>query len=134
MKYLCLIYGTDDQTSHFSSHDMDMYITEHIGYDAQLHARGKLVVSEALQPAENATTVRMRRNKLSVTDGPFAETSEQLGGFYLVEADSEEEALQLAAGIPSARFSSIEVRPVKSFACRQDSPSGQSGHGNEGGR
>jgi hypothetical protein len=131
MKYLCLIYGTDDQTSHFSSHDMDMYITEHIDYDAHLHARGKLVVSEALKPADTATTVRMRRNKLSVTDGPFAETSEQLGGFYLVEADSEEEALQLAAGIPSARFSSIEVRPVKSIACSQG---GQPGHGSEGGR
>lgn len=113
MRYLCLIYGTDEQTSHLSPHEMNMYIDEHIDYDAQLHARGKLVVSEALQPADAATTLRMRRNKLSVTDGPFAETSEQLGGFYLVEADSEEEALQLAAGIPSARFSSIEVRRVK---------------------
>ncbi|MFH0129180.1 YciI family protein [Variovorax sp. VaC1] len=128
MRYLCLIYGTEDQTRHLSPQEMDMYINEHIDYDAQLHARGKLVVSEALQPAGTAATVRMRRNTLSVTDGPFAETSEQLGGFYLVEADSEEEALQLAAGIPSARFSSIELRPVKSIAC---SPGGQ---GNEGGR
>lgn len=116
MRYLCLIYGTEDQTSHLSPAEMDMYINEHIDYDAQLQERGKLVVSEALQSADTATTVRMRRNQLSVTDGPFAEISEQLGGFYLVEADSEEEALQLAAGIPSARFSSIEVRPVKSFA------------------
>ncbi|RQO52812.1 dehydrogenase [Variovorax sp. KBW07] len=131
MRYLCLIYGTEEQTSHFSSHDMDMYINEHIDYDARLHARGKLVAAEALQPAETAATVRMRHNKLSVTDGPFAETSEQLGGFYLVEADSEEEALELAAGIPSARFSSIEVRPVKSIAASQG---GQPGHGNEGGR
>jgi hypothetical protein len=113
MRYLCIIYGTDDQTSHLSPHEMDMYLNEHLDYDEQLQARGKLVASEALQPAETATVVRMRRNKLSVTDGPFAETSEQLGGFYLVEADSEEEALQLAAGIPSARFSSVEVRRVK---------------------
>ncbi|QNK66315.1 YciI family protein [Variovorax sp. PAMC26660] len=128
MRYLCLIYGTEDQTSHLSPEEMDMYINEHIDYDAQLHDRGKLVVSEALQSADTATTVRMRGNKLSVTDGPFAETSEQLGGFYLVEADSEEEALQLAAGIPSARFSSIEVRPVKSFARSQGE------QGSEGGR
>ncbi|WP_447776136.1 YciI family protein [Variovorax boronicumulans] len=110
MRYLCLIYGTDAQTSHFSVQDMDHYINEHIDYDAHLEALGKLVVAEALQPAGTAVTVRMRNDKLSVTDGPFAETSEQLGGFYLVDADSEEEALQLAAGIPSARFSSIEVR------------------------
>jgi hypothetical protein len=108
-----MIYGTDNQTSHLSPREMDLYLNEHLDYDAQLQARGKLVASEALQPAETATVVRMRRNKLSVTDGPFAETSEQLGGFYLVEADSEEEALQLAAGIPSARFSSVEVRRVK---------------------
>lgn len=114
MRYLCLIYGTDAQTSHFSAQDMDRYIHEHIDYDAHLQALGKLVVSEALQPASTAVTVRMRNNKLSVTDGPFAETSEQLGGFYFVEADSEEEALQLAAGIPSARFSSIEVRKASS--------------------
>jgi len=110
MRYLCLIYGTDAQTSHFSAQDMDHYINEHIDYDAHLQALGKLVVAEALQPAGTAVTVRMRSDKLSVTDGPSAETSEQLGGFYLVEADSEEEALQLAAGIPSARLSSIEVR------------------------
>ena len=114
MRYLCIIYGTDDQTRHLSPHEMDMYLNEHLDYDAQLQARGKLVASEALQLAEAAATVRMRGNKLSVTDGPFAETSEQLGGFYLVEADSEEEALQLAAGIPSARLSSVEVRRVRS--------------------
>lgn len=119
MRYLCLIYGTDEQTSHLSPHEMNMYIDEHIDYDAQLQARGKLVASEALQPAETATVVRMRRNKLSVTDGPFAETSEYLGGFYLVEAGSDEEALELAAGIPSARFSSVEVRRVRGGGARR---------------
>lgn len=122
MRYLCIIYGNDDQTSHMSPHEMDMYLNEHLDYDEQLQARGKLVASEALQPAEIATVVRMRHNKLSVTDGPFAETSEQLGGFYLVEADSEEEALQLAAGIPSARFSSVEVRRVKGGSANAAGP------------
>ena len=116
MRYLCIIYGTDDQTRHLTPLEMDMHHNEHLDYDAQLTASGHLVASEALQSADTAATVRMRRNKLSVTDGPFAETSEQLGGFYLVEAATEEEALQLAAGIPSARFSSIEVRPVKNIA------------------
>ncbi|MDQ0012236.1 hypothetical protein J2W23_000600 [Variovorax boronicumulans] len=118
MRYLCIIYGTDDHTAHFSPREMDMYVNEHLDYDLALQARGKLVASEALQPAETATTVRMRRNKLSVTDGPFAETSEYLGGFYLVEAGSDEEALELAAGIPSARFSSVEVRRVKGGGAR----------------
>ena len=118
MRYLCIIYGTDDHTAHFSPREMDMYVNEHLDYDLALQARGKLVASEALQSAETATTVRMRRNKLSVTDGPFAETSEYLGGFYLVEAESDEEALELAAGIPSARFSSVEVRRVKGGGAR----------------
>jgi hypothetical protein len=113
MRYLCIIYGTDAETAHFSPREMDHYVNEHLDYDHALQARGKLVASEALQPAETATVVRMRRDKLSVTDGPFAETSEYLGGFYLVEAGSDEEALELAAGIPSARFSSVEVRRVK---------------------
>ena len=124
MKYLCLIYGTDAQTSHFSAQDMDRYIHEHLDYDAHLQALGKLVAAEALQPAGTAVTVRMRNDKLSVTDGPFAETSEQLGGFYLVKADSDEEALQLAAGIPSARFSSIEVRKAFSISDSGDQGSG----------
>lgn len=116
MRYLCLIYGTDAQTSHFSAQDMDHYINEHIDYDAHLQALGKLVVAEALQPAGTAVTVRMRNDKLSVTDGPFAETSEQLGGFYLVEAKDLNEAMQVASRIPSVRTGSIEVRPVVDFS------------------
>ncbi|KPU89079.1 hypothetical protein APR50_35485 [Variovorax paradoxus] len=117
MKYLCLIYETEAPPP-----DMAHYIQEHIDYDAQLRARGQLVEAEALQPAETATTVRMRRGRLSVTDGPFAETSEQLGGFYLVEAGSEEEALRIAAGIPSARNGSIELRPILSFGPGPEGP------------
>jgi hypothetical protein len=75
--------------------------------------RGLLVAAEALQPVENAATVRVRNGTLSVTDGPFAETKEQLAGFYLIEATDLNEAIQIAAKIPPAREGSIEVRPVR---------------------
>jgi hypothetical protein len=74
-----------------------------------------MIHGEALQPVQTATTVRLRNGKLSTTDGPFAETKEQLGGFYLIEAKDLNEALQVAAKIPSVRIGSIEVRPVVDF-------------------
>jgi hypothetical protein len=72
-----------------------------------------MLAAEALQPVSTATTVRMRNGKLSITDGPFAETKEQLAGFYLIEAKDLNEALQVAGGIPAARVGSVEVRPVR---------------------
>ncbi len=77
-----------------------------------IKASGKLLAADALQPVSTATTVRVRDGKTLTTDGPFAETKEQLGGFYLVEAKDLDEALAIAARIPSAKFGSIEVRPV----------------------
>ena len=75
--------------------------------------RGRMLAAEPLEPVATATTVRMRGGKLSVTDGPFAETKEQLAGFYLIEARDLNEALQIAGGIPAARVGSVEVRPVR---------------------
>jgi len=75
--------------------------------------RGLLVAAEALQPIETATTVRVRNGKVSITDGPFAETKEQLAGFYLIEAADLNEAIQIASKIPPAREGSVEVRPVR---------------------
>ncbi len=80
---------------------------------AGFRERGVLVAAEALQPIATATTVRVRHGKVSVTDGPFAETKEQLAGFYLIEARDLNEAIQAAAKIPPAREGSIEVRPVR---------------------
>jgi hypothetical protein len=77
---------------------------------------GVLVAAEALQPVDTATTVRVRNGKVAITDGPFAETKEQLAGFYLVEARDLNEALQIAAKIPPAREGSVEVRPVRELA------------------
>ena len=77
---------------------------------------GKMVAAEALEPVATAVTVRVREGQVSVTDGPFAETKEQLTGFYLIEADDMDAAVRIAAGIPPARVGSIEVRPVRTLA------------------
>src|SRR3972149_4262435 len=87
--------------------------SECLAYDAAVRASGHCLASEALQPVQTATTVRVRNGKVSVTDGPFAETKEQLAGFYMIEARDLNEAIQLAAKIPPARVGSIEVRPIR---------------------
>ena len=106
MKYLCLVY-LEEQKLHAIPD------RECADCGAGLRERGVLVAAEALQPIETATTVRVRHGKVSVTDGPFAETKEQLAGFYLIEARDLNEAIQAAAKIPPAREGSIEVRPVR---------------------
>jgi hypothetical protein len=119
MKYLCLVYANEQElhSSPDSPHDSECF-----AYANAVQESGRMLAAEALQSVQTATTVRMRRGRLSVTDGPFAETSEQLGGFYLVEAGSEEEALRIAAGIPSARNGSIELRPILSFGPGPEGP------------
>jgi len=106
MKYLCLVYAEEDKLDAVPD-------SECLAYDAALRGSGHCIASEALQPVETATTVRVRNGKASMTDGPFAETKEQLAGFYLIEAKDLDEALQLAAKIPPARVGSIEVRPIR---------------------
>ena len=113
MRYLCLIHCSDAQmASGVPPQDMARFVNAHLDYDDALRATGQLVATEALESAHSAAIVRVRQGKLWVTDGPFAETSEQLGGFYLVDAASDEDAAHIAAGIPSARVGSIELRPV----------------------
>jgi len=106
MKYLCLVYGEESQIATLDDHEC-------LQYDEGLRASGRVVASEALQPIEMATTVRVRNGRLAITDGPFAETKEQLAGFYLIEARDLNEAIQVASKIPPARVGSIEVRPVR---------------------
>ena len=106
MKYACLVY-IDEQKLH------EIPDRECVAYGDGLRQRGVLVAGEALQAVESATTVRVRRGKVSITDGPFAETKEQLAGFYLIEARDLNDAIQVAARIPPAREGSIEVRPVR---------------------
>ncbi len=111
MKYLCLVYSNEKELEGFPD-------DECVAYDESLRANGRCIASEALQPVETATTVRVRNGKMSVTDGPFAETKEQLTGFYLVDARDLNEAIQIAGNIPPARVGSIEVRPVRQLAGR----------------
>jgi hypothetical protein len=110
MKYLCLVYS-DEQVLH--SLPESPADTECGAYASALAGDGRLIAGEALHPVDTASTVRVRGGTVTVTDGPFAETKEQLAGFYLVEAASKEEALEIAADIPPARVGSIEVRPVR---------------------
>jgi hypothetical protein len=106
MKYLCLVYLDERRLGELPDEEC-------VAYDVQIRNSGHCVASEALESVQTATTVRVRGGKVSVTDGPFAETKEQLAGFYLLEARDLNEAIQLAAKIPPARVGSIEVRPVR---------------------
>jgi hypothetical protein len=106
MKYLCLVYGEEDRIAAVNPRDC-------LDYDDALRASGRCLASEALQPVAAATTVRLRDGRVSLSDGPFAETKEALAGFYLVEARDLNEAIQLAAKIPPAAAGCIEIRPVR---------------------
>jgi hypothetical protein len=115
MKYLCLIYDDEKVWESMPQAESEAYMGEYFAFTEGIRQSGQYIAGEALQPVSTATTVRIRNGKLSTTDGPFAETKEQLGGFYLIEARDLNEAIQVAARIPSARLGSIEVRPVVDF-------------------
>ena len=110
MKYLCLVYSAEALLHSLPDSPKD---PECHAYAEAIHASGRMLAAQALEPVSTATTVRMRNGKLSITDGPFAETKEQLAGFYLIEARDLNEAIQVAGGIPAARVGSVEVRPVR---------------------
>jgi len=112
MQYMLLIYSTEEGEAPRSEEERDAMYEEYFALSRELRESGKLVGSHELQPSSTATTVRVRDNETLATDGPFAETKEVLGGYYLVEAESLDEAIEWAAKIPSAREGTIEVRPV----------------------
>jgi len=113
MKYICLVYLVEQDMNALSKREADACTEESLAYDEALRRSGHLIAAQALQPVETATTIRVRNGKLSTTDGPFAETTEQLGGFILIEARDLNDAIQVAAKIPMGRRGSIEVRPIK---------------------
>jgi len=113
MKYVCLVYLVEKDMNAMPKEESDTCTDESLACDDALRKAGHLVVAHALQPVESATTIRVRNGRLSATDGPFAETKEQLGGFILIEARDLNEAIQVAAKIPLARHGSIEVRPIR---------------------
>lgn len=112
MKYLLLIYSDEAQWAAMSEAESGEVMAEYMKYTQDIHKSGNYLGGDALQPVATATSVRVRDGKRLTTDGPFAETREQLGGFYLVEAKDLDEAIDLAARIPSARLGTIEVRPI----------------------
>jgi hypothetical protein len=116
MKYLCLIYDDESKIEGMSQADSDAFMREYFAYSDEIRKSGHHLAGHALHPVRTATTLRSRNGKVSTTDGPFAETKEQLGGFYLLEAKDLNEAIQLASRIPSVRTGSVEVRPVVEFS------------------
>jgi hypothetical protein len=113
MQYLLLIYGEEKLWDGYKEADKQEIYKGYRELIGELHGKGTFLGGHELHPISMATTVRVRNGKKSVTDGPFAETKEQLGGYFLVEAKDLDEAMAIAERIPSAKSGSIEVRPVK---------------------
>lgn len=112
MKYLCLVYSAEKDLAGLPQAEYDRLVAEHAALNDELQKSGHFVAANALEPVRMATTLQVRNGRLSTTDGPFAETKEQLGGFYLIDARDLDDALQVAARIPAIRFGTVEVRPV----------------------
>ncbi len=115
MKYALLIYDNEKDWEAMTPEESGATMGEYFAFTQGIRESGHYVAGEALQPVATATTVRVRGGRLQTTDGPFAETREQLGGFYLVDAANLDEAIAIAARIPSARIGCVEVRPVVVF-------------------
>ena len=112
MKYMLLIYDDEQVWQTMSETERHRLFGEYMRFTEQIKATGQYVSGAPLQPVATATSVRIRNDQQLVTDGPFAETREQLGGYYLIDATNLDEAIAIAARIPSVRFGTIEVRPV----------------------
>ena len=115
MRYILLIYGNDNPNPAPTQEQMNAEMNAYNTFTQEISERGVLLSGDALQPTTTATTVRVRDSKVLTTDGPFAETKEQLGGFYMVQCNNLDEAIEWAAKIPGAQHGSIEIRPVMEF-------------------
>jgi hypothetical protein len=122
MRFLCLVYYEEEKLAALSQPEMDSLVGACIGWVEELEKGGHHILSAGLQSVRSAATVRIRNGKLSTTDGPFAETKEQLGGFIVIEARDLNEAIRLASKIPPARLGCIEVRPIQELEPRRDQP------------
>ena len=112
MKFVCLVYFEPETLAALSPTEKASLDRDSIAYDEELNRRGHYITSDALKPVSSARTVRVRRGKPSATDGPFAETKEQLGGFILINAADIDAAVKIEQAIPLAKLGSIEVRPI----------------------
>jgi hypothetical protein len=113
MKYLCLVYIEEKKLDAMPRDEYQTLVDDSLAYDDELRMNGHFIAANALQPVRTATMVQVRNGKMSATDGPFAETTEQLGGFILIEAKDLNEAIRVASKIPTARVGRVEVRPVQ---------------------
>ncbi|MCU1314181.1 MAG: domain superfamily [Acidobacteriaceae bacterium] len=113
MKYLCQIFYDEKNLNNLSEGELSNLVDESLDYNERLRVGQHLVAAQALELVSAAKTVRMRSGELLITDGPFAETREHIGGFILIDAKDMDEAVQLASRIPSVRLGGVEVRPVK---------------------
>jgi hypothetical protein len=118
MKYLCLVYHEEARVDALPAREREALVEEVLAYREELRRGGYYLTSSPLEGVATAATVRVRAGKVSVTDGPFAETREQLGGFYLIEARDLNEAIRLASRMPPAKVGAIEVRPVRELDAR----------------
>ncbi len=116
MQYLLLIYETEANRAQVKPGEMGKMMAEYKTFTESIVGSGHYKGGNALEPTSTATTVRLRDGKVVSTDGPFAETREQLGGYYLVEAKNLDEAISIAGRIPSAKWGSVEVRPIRVFS------------------
>ena len=113
MKYLCLIYHDEAQLAELSHGEYEVLVEEVLAYNDELRQRGHFLAASALEFVHAATSIRVRSDTTSITDGPFVETKEQLGGYVLIEARDLNEAIRIASQMPTARWGGVEVRPVK---------------------
>ena len=122
MKYLCLVYAEEKTLAALSDREWDALVVENLDLCEELRQSGHYVSAAPLAPVESAVTVRVRDGQRSSVDGPFAETKEQLGGYYLIEARDRDEAIRVAGRIPGARLGSIEVRALRAHDPREPWP------------
>jgi hypothetical protein len=113
MKYMLLLHHNEDAFGQFSERERDQMLAESVRVTHQLRAKGQYIDAAPLHPTSSATSVRVRNGKRMVTDGPFAETHEQLAGYFLIDVEDLDEAIAVAAQIPGARIGTAEIRPVK---------------------
>jgi len=118
MKYLCLIHQDETEFHRLPKAEQDKGLAEYEAFTEDIKRSGHYLAAHRLQPSTTGTTVRVRNGKVSTTDGPFVETREQLGGLYLIEARDLNDAIQVAARIPSARWGGVEVRPILEAGAR----------------
>lgn len=115
MKYMLLIYADGSQRPNFTPEERRAAMQGWVDFEAEAKAAGVLVSNQSLYPVSDATTLRVRDGKRLTTDGPFAETQEQLGGYYVLDCADLDEALEWAAKMPGAKYGSVEIRPVMTF-------------------